>query len=92
MDMTEKKTILETLIRAATEQAGFNGAWLYAEGGEIVMKDGALYAEAADGERACTLRLWPLDESRFGIKDLDADLTFADGTLTLYGVTGKKTE
>ena len=58
----------------------------------IVMKDGALYAEAADGERACTLRLWPLGENRFGIKDLDADLTFADGTLTLYGVTGKKTE
>ena len=59
---------------------------------EIVLRDGALYAEAADGERPCTLRLWPLGENRFGIKDLDADLTFGDGALTLYGVTGKKTE
>ena len=59
---------------------------------EIVMKDGALYARASQGERACTLRLYPLGENRFGIKDLDADLTFADGTLTLYGETGKKLE
>ena len=57
---------------------------------EIVMKDGELYAEASEGERPCTLRLYPLGENTVGIKDLDADLVFGGGALTLYGVTGKK--
>ena len=57
---------------------------------EIVMKDGELFAEASEGERPCTLRLYPLGENTFGIKDLDADLVFGGGALTLYGVTGKK--
>ena len=59
---------------------------------EIVMKDGDLYARAAEGERACSLRLYPLGENAFGIKDLDADITFGEGTLTLYGQTGTKLE
>ena len=33
-----------------------------------------------------------LADGTFGIKDLDADLALSDGTLTLYGVMGKKTE
>ena len=57
---------------------------------EIVVKDGELYARASHGGSDCTLRLWPLGENTFGIKDLDADLSFGDGTLTLYGKTGKK--
>ncbi len=32
----------------------------------------------------------PLGENVFGIKDLDGDLTFGDGTLTLWDETGKK--
>ena len=59
---------------------------------EIFRKDGALYARANDDGRAIALRLWPLGENRFGIKDLDADLNFSEDGLTLYGVTGRKTK
>ena len=37
----DKKTIIENLAHAAYERGSLNGAWLYAEGGEIVSK-GAL--------------------------------------------------
>ena len=37
----DKKTTIENLARAAFEKGSFNGAWLYAENGEIVSK-GAL--------------------------------------------------
>ncbi len=37
----DKKTMMENLAREAYEKGGFNGAWLYAENGEIVSK-GAL--------------------------------------------------
>ncbi len=37
----DKKTMMENLARASREKGGFNGAWLYAENGEIVSK-GAL--------------------------------------------------
>ncbi len=37
----DKKTLMENLAREAHEKGGFNGAWLYAEQGEIVSK-GAL--------------------------------------------------
>jgi len=57
---------------------------------EIFRKDDELYARANDDGRAVDLRLYPLGEKAFGIKDLDADLTLSDGTLTLYGKTGKK--
>ncbi len=57
---------------------------------EILMKNGTLYARASQGEAEYTLRLYPLGEKTFGIKDLDADLIFGDGTLTLYGQTGTK--
>ncbi|MBR3037421.1 MAG: serine hydrolase, partial [Clostridia bacterium] len=33
-----QKTTMENLARAAYEKGGFNGAWLYAENGEIVSK------------------------------------------------------
>ena len=59
---------------------------------EIFLQDGELYAQANDDGRALELRLYPLGEKTFGIKDLDADLALSDGTLTLYGVMGKKTE
>ncbi len=34
----DKKTMMENLARASYEKGGFNGAWLYAENGEIVSK------------------------------------------------------
>ena len=37
----DKKTTMENLARESYEKGGFNGAWLYAEKGEIVSK-GAL--------------------------------------------------
>ena len=37
----DKKTMMENLARESYEKGGFNGAWLYAEKGEIVSK-GAL--------------------------------------------------
>jgi len=57
---------------------------------EIFRKDGELYARTNYNGRESELRLYPLGEKTFGIKDLDADLTLSDGTLTLYGKTGKK--
>ena len=36
--MMDKHTLMESLAREAYEKGGFNGAWLYAEQGEIVSK------------------------------------------------------
>ena len=33
-----KKTAIENLVYAAYEKGGFNGAWLYAENGEMEKK------------------------------------------------------
>ncbi len=88
---------IEELAVKDPDRSGWNalcGTYDYVIGdfriSEIFLKDGTLYARASDGEMPCTLRLYPLGENTFGIKDLDADLIFGDGTLTLYGVTGKK--
>ena len=34
----DKKKMMDSLAREAYEKGGFNGAWLYAEHGEIVSK------------------------------------------------------
>ena len=57
---------------------------------EIVRKDGELYAKAADSSRGYELRMYPLGENTFGIKDLDGDLSFDENGLSLYGQTGRK--
>ena len=57
---------------------------------EIVRKDGELYAKAADSSRGYELRMYPLGENIFGIKDLDGDLSFDENGLSLYGQTGRK--
>ncbi|MBQ7474912.1 MAG: beta-lactamase family protein [Clostridia bacterium] len=49
----DKKTAIEALARAAYEKSSFNGAWLYAEDGEIVSK-GAL--GRADAENSSPVR------------------------------------
>ena len=57
---------------------------------EIVRKDGELYAKAANSSRGYELRMYPLGENIFGIKDLDGDLSFDENGLSLYGQTGRK--
>ena len=44
----DKKTIIENLARAAYERGSFNGAWLYAENGEIVSKGALGFRDAED--------------------------------------------
>lgn len=44
----DKKTRIESLARAAWEQGSFNGAWLYAENGEIVSKGAIGFRDAED--------------------------------------------
>lgn len=57
---------------------------------EIVKKDGELYAKALYKANAYELRLYPLEEHSFGIKDLEGELTFGEDGLTLWGETHKK--
>ena len=90
---------IEELSVQNPDQSGWNalvGKYDYKIGDfrieEVFRKDGALYARSSDDGRAIALRLWPLGENRFGIKDLDADLNFSEDGLTLYGVTGMKTK
>jgi CubicO group peptidase (beta-lactamase class C family) len=44
----DKKTTIENLARAAYEKGSFNGAWLYAENGEIVSKGALGFRDAED--------------------------------------------
>ena len=44
----DKNLILQDLARTSNEKGGFNGAWLYAEHGEIVSKGAVGYRDAAD--------------------------------------------
>jgi CubicO group peptidase (beta-lactamase class C family) len=44
----DKKTMMETLTRAACEKGGFNGTWLYAEHGEIISKGACGFRDAED--------------------------------------------
>ena len=42
----DKNTTMENLARALQEKDGFNGAWLYAENGEIVSKGAFVFLSA----------------------------------------------
>ena len=44
----DKKKMVENLARAACEKGAFNGAWLYAENGEIVSKGAFGFRDAED--------------------------------------------
>ena len=44
----DKKTAMENLAREMNEKDGFNGAWLYAEKGEIVSKGALGFRDAED--------------------------------------------
>ena len=57
---------------------------------EIVRKGEDLYAKVVYRENRYDLKLYPLGEKTFGIKDLDGDITFDDEGLTLWEETHKK--
>ncbi|MBO4889014.1 MAG: beta-lactamase family protein [Firmicutes bacterium] len=58
---------------------------------EVFMKDGDLYNRFILGSwDSGEDRFYPLGEKKFGIKGDDEDITFGDGCLTFYGLTGKK--
>ena len=44
----DKKTTMENLARESHEKGGFNGAWLYAEHGEIISKGAVGYRDPED--------------------------------------------
>ena len=56
---------------------------------EIFMKNGELYIRLFYKDVGSTLKLYPLGETVFGLKPFFGDITFGDGTLTLW-VTGRK--
>ncbi len=60
---------------------------------EIFRRDGELLARAAihefNFEKSCELKLWPLGENRFFIKDA-GELCFEDGCVKHWGETHKK--
>ena len=43
-----KQIMLENLAREAHEKGAFNGAWLYAEGGQIVSRGAYGFQDAED--------------------------------------------
>ena len=57
---------------------------------EVFLKDGDLYVQLFYRDFCNTLKLYPLGEKRFGMKPYYSDITFGDGTLTLWGESGKK--
>ena len=57
---------------------------------EICMKDGDLYAVLSYKGGRCTYRLYPLEDGSFGMKPFYGNITFGEGTLSLWGETGHK--
>ena len=57
---------------------------------EIFLRDGDLYAKTRYKEKSCELKLWPMEEKVFAVRDFSSNLSFIDDGLTLWGVTGKK--
>ncbi len=58
--------------------------------GEVFRKDGDLYVRLSYKEVCSTLKLVPLGEKVFGVKPFVGNITFGDGTLSLWGETGHK--
>ncbi len=57
---------------------------------EVFLQDGELYLKLFYKDDCSTLKLYPLGEKRFGIKPYSDDVSFGDGTLTLWGENGRK--
>ncbi|MBR4428258.1 MAG: beta-lactamase family protein [Clostridia bacterium] len=72
----------------------FAGRYDYSAGefriSEVFPKGADLYAKASYKDSCCEIRLYPLAENTFGAKDLDGDIVFGDGCLTLWDKTAKK--
>ena len=77
----DKRAMIENLARAAYEKASFNGAWLYAENGEIVSK-------GAFGSRDAENRLPMTEDSIFEMayvtKRRTADLHHGRSAVVIY--------
>jgi len=59
----DKKTIMENLARESFEKGGFNGAWLYAEKGEIVSKGTAGFRDAANTQPVTEEKRYETDKN-----------------------------
>ena len=72
----------------------FVGKYEYPEDGfridEILMKEGDLYAKISYKGKTHELKLYPLGEKTFGIKDLEGDINFGDDGLTIWEETHRK--
>ena len=66
----DRKTMMETLTRAACEKSGFNGTWLYAEHGEIVSRGAYGFRDAED-------RLSMRKDSLFNVASISKQFTAA---------------
>ena len=58
--------------------------------GEIFMKDGDLYAEMSYSGGSFSYKLYPLEDGSFAMKLYYGNITFGEGTLSLWGETGHK--
>ena len=96
----DKKTVMETLARKAHELGAFNGAWLYAENGEIVSKGALGWRDPKDKEplaEDCVFDLASVSKQftatavlllrREGLLDLDDEITKFFPAIPYKGVT-----
>jgi len=79
--------MLENLVREAYEKGLFNGAWLYAENGEIISKGAVGFRDAED-------RLPMREDSIFDLasvsKQFDFTVQLAEDGLTCFDEVYKK--
>ncbi|MBQ7060655.1 MAG: beta-lactamase family protein [Clostridia bacterium] len=57
---------------------------------EVLMKDGELYVDMAYKGSSSLIKLYPLADGSFAMKPFCSNITFGDGTLSLWDETGKK--
>ncbi len=90
------KTVEELTVREpdSSEWESFCGKYDYDNwdfrADEVFMKDSDLYIRLYYKTVCSTLKLFPLGEKEFGIKPFSGNITFGDGTLTLWGKTANK--
>lgn len=96
----DKKTTIENLARASFEKGGINGAWLYAENGEIVSKGALGFRDPEDKQPLTEDSIFQLASvtkqftaaavmlaRRQGLLDLDDEITKYFPEIPYPGVT-----
>ena len=96
----DKEQLMENLARASYEKGGFNGAWLYAENGEIVSKGALGFRDLEDRQPLTENSLFQLGSvtkqftaaavmlaRREGLLDLDDEITKYFPEIPYPGVT-----